>query len=146
MATRTLLPAEVGIDDVDLTVTTANTSNILDVRNGFAFTSIVDITETGTPTAGAADLIVDVMSDGTASATVLYTVSLLTGIDIQTSGDRNTVTFGAGVTAQKVGSGSLSADADVIKVIQFLRLNLKASTAHESTTCTGDVTLLIEEV
>lgn len=146
MGTYIIKPADLGIDNVNLKVTTANNSNIIDVSNAFTFTAIVDITETGTPTTGSGTLTANVMDGSGASASTIYSVDLLTGIDIQTNGDRNVVTFGAGVNGAKTGSGTLGTSIDVLKTVEFLQLNLHAPTANNGTTCTGDVTLIVEQL
>ena len=147
MATRRLTPAELGIDAVNLKVTTDNNSNLLDVRNAFAFTAIVDIAETGSPSAGAADLIVDIMTSDGVTETFSHTID--TGIDIQTNGLKETITWGHGLTAAVVSSGTagtLSTTPSVLANVDFMRLNLKASAANNGTTCTGSVTLILEEI
>lgn len=147
MATVRYEPSEVGIENVDLTVTTDNNGTVLDVREAFAFTAIIEITETGSPTLGAADLIVDIMSRDGLTETFSHTLD--TGIDIQTNGLKEAVVWGHGVTAQAVSTGTagtISATPDVLSNIDFMRLNLKASTANNGTTCTGSVTLLLEKV
>jgi hypothetical protein len=146
MGTYVIPPADLGIDDVSLKVTTSNTSNIFDVSRAYTFTAIVDITETGTPAAGAASLVANVMDGIGSSASIIYSVDLLTGIDIQTNGDQNVVTFGAGVNGAKTGSGTIGTAIDVLKAVEFLQLDLIATTASDGTTCTGDVTLIVEQL
>lgn len=148
MGTRRLTPAELGIENVNLKVTTDNNSVVLDVREAFAFTAIVEITETGAPGNGVADLIVDIMQErGSTTETFSHTID--TGIDIQTNGLVETVAWGHGLTAAIVSSGTagtLSTQPAVLANIDFMRLNLKASTANDGTTCTGSVTLLLEQI
>lgn len=147
MATRRLTASELGIEAVDLTATDNNRSGVLDVRQAFSWTAIVDITETGSPSEGAADLIVEIVtSDG---ATINLSHTIASGIDLQTSGERATVVWGHGVSAAAIGSGTtptISTTPNIVSNVDFIRLNLKASTAHDGDTCTGSVTLLIEEV
>jgi len=147
MATFRRSPAEVGINAVNLKVTTDNNGNLLDVRRAFAFTAIVDIAETGSPGNGVADLIVDIMSADGATETFSHTID--TGIDIQTNGLKETITWGHGLTAAIVSSGTkgtVSTTPSVLANVDYMRLNLKASTANDGTTCTGSVTLITEEV
>lgn len=149
MSTRLRLAEEVGIEDANLKVTTANNGTVLDVRDAFAFTAIVDITETGSPGNGAADLIVDIFPDNDSSSTALLSHSIATGIDIQTNGEKATISWGHGLTAVAIGSGTdptISLTPAVLANVRFIRLNLQASTANDGTTCTGSVTLLTEEV
>jgi hypothetical protein len=147
MGTTRRTPTEVGIEDVNLKVTTDNNGNNLDVRKAFAWTAIVDITETGSPTTGAADLIVDIM-ESVDSSTETTSHTIASGIDIQTNGEKATIVWGHGVVAAAIGTGTqptISTTPDVVANADFIRLNLKASTANDGTTCTGSVTLLIEE-
>lgn len=147
MATFRLSPSEVGIENVDLTNTDDHNGTVLDVRDAFSFTAIVAITETGAPTLGAADLIVDIMTRDGATETFSHTID--TGIDIQTNGLKEAVVWGHGVTARAVSTGTagtISGTPDILANVDFMRLNLKASTANNGTTCTGSVTLLLEKV
>ena len=146
MATTRLTPAELGIENVNLKVTTDNKSGRIDVRNAFAFTAVVDITETGAPAAGAANLIVEIVDRAN---TVLTSHIVDTGIDIQTNGLKETVSWGHGINAVAISTGTagtVTTTPGVISNVDFMRLNLKASTANDGTTCTGSVTLLIEEI
>lgn len=148
MGTRRFTPAELGIEDVNLKVTTDNDSITMDMRHAFAWTAVIDITETGSPSNGAADLIVDVMPSMTAT-TPTFSHSIATGIDIQTNGEQVLVTWGHGLTAVTVGSGTnptISTTPAVLANVDFFRLNLKASTANDGTTCTGSVTFLVESI
>lgn len=148
MGTRRLTPSELGIEDVNLKATTDNNSVVLDVRNAFAWTALVVITETGSPGNGAADLIVDVM-EARESTTETFSHTIDTGIDIQTNALTELVTWGHGLSAATTSSGTagtISTTPAVIANADFIRLNLKASTANDGTTCTASVTLWIEEV
>ena len=149
MPTRYRFPNEVGIEDVSLKVTTANNGNVLDVRDAFAFTAIVDITETGSPANGAADLIVSIFPDNDSTSTALTTHTIASGIDIQTNGEKATISWGHGLSAAAIGTGTnptISSTDAVLANARFIRLNLQASTANDGTTCTGSVTLITEEV
>ena len=109
-------------------------------------TTMVTITETGTPTAGAADLIVDVMTKDGVTESFSHTID--TGIDIQTSGLVEKISWGHGITAAIESSGTkgtISTTPGVVSNVDYMRLNLKASTGHDSTSCTGSVELWIEE-
>ena len=148
MGTRRLTPAELGIDGVNLKVTTDNNSNTIDVRNAFAFTAVIDILETGAPANGAASLIVDIMS-GPGSTTETTSHAIETAIDIQTNALKETVSWGHGVTAAAISTGTagtISTTPGVLNNVDFIRLNLKASVANDGTTCTGSVTLILEEI
>lgn len=147
MGTRRLEPVELGIEDVNLKVTTDNNSNTIDVRKAFSFTAIVDIIETGSPSTGVADLIVDIMTSDGATETTSHAIDV--GIDIQTNGLKETIAWGHGLTAAAISTGTkgtISTTPSVLANVDYMRLNLKASTANNGTTCTGSVTLLIEEV
>ena len=147
MGTRRLTPTELGIEDVNLKVTTDNNSNTIDVRQAFAFTAVIDITETGTPSVGLADLIVDIMTSDGATETTSH--AIYTGMDLQTSGLKDTVAWGHGITAAAISTGTagtISATPGILANVDYMRLNLKASTANDGTTCTGSVTLILEEV
>lgn len=147
MATFRLTPSQVGIENVNLKVTDDHNGNVLDVRDAFAFTAIVAITETGSPSAGAADLIVDIMTRDGVTETFSHTID--TGIDIQTNGLKEGVVWGHGLTARAVciggTAGTISTTPEILNNVDFMRLNLKASTANNGTTCTGSVTLLLEK-
>ncbi len=136
-------PFELGIEDVDLTAvaTTQYQSVLLDVRQHFVYTAIVDITETGAPTVGAAKLFVRVISKDT--TTVLYPVDLATGITTIVNGQQDVITFGAGVSAVVFGSGTVGADAEVFKTAERIRIVLEVTTANDGTTSTATVTLLM---
>lgn len=145
--TQRLTPTELGIEDVNLKVTTDNNSNVIDVRQVSSFTAVIDITETGSPTAGVADLIVDIMTRDGATETTSHAIDV--GIDLQTNGLKETVAWGRGITAAAISTGTkgtISTTPDVLANVDFMRLNLKASTANDGTTCTGSVTLILEEV
>ena len=104
MGTRRLTPVEVGIEDVNLKVTTDNNSKVFDVRQAFAFTAIIDITETGSPTTGTADLIVDIMTRDGATETLSHAIDV--GMDIKVNGLKEAVAWGHGITAAVISTGT----------------------------------------
>lgn len=136
-------PFELKIENKDMqaVATTQYQSELLDVRQHFVYTAIVDITETGAPTVGAAKLFVRVISKD--KTTVLYEVDLVTGITTIVNGQRDVITFGAGVTAIVFGSGTIGPDADVFKTAERIRLVLEVTTQNDGTTSTASVTLLM---
>lgn len=145
MSSRQLSPLELGIEDADLKAT-ANTkyaSGVKDVRHAFAFTAIVDVTEVGGGSNGEAKLTVQVLDKD--KTTVLYALDLLTAIDTTTT-NRNVVTFGYGVTPIRVGTATLSTDADILKVAKFVKVILEVTTQADGTSSSGSVNLLIEQL
>lgn len=147
MGTRRLTPFELGIEAVNLKVTTDNNSIVIDVREDFAFTAIVDIVETGSPSNGVADLIVDIMTQDGATETTSH--AIVTGIDLQTNGLKETIAWGHGVTAANISTGTkgtISTTPGILNNVDYMRVNLKASTANDGTTCNGSVTLILERI
>ncbi len=140
---RELTPLELDIENKDMksVATTQFPSGVIDVRPFFVYTAIVDILETGAPTAGDAKLFVRVISkDGT---TTLYEVDLATTITTQVNAQRDVITFGAGVTAVVFGSGILGVDANVFKHAERIQVVLEVTTQNDGTTSTASVTLLM---
>lgn len=136
-------PGELGIENVDMqsVATTQFASGVIDVRPFFVYTAIVDILETGAPTAGAAKFFVRVISKD--KTTTLYEVDLATTITTQVNGQRDVITFGAGVTAIVFGSGTVGVAADVFKHAERLQVVLEVTTQNDGTTSTASVTLLM---
>jgi hypothetical protein len=148
MSSRRLTPAELGIENVNLKTAVGagsiyTSSPVLDVRKAFQYTAIIDITETGSPTAGEASFTVNVTDE---DGNTTYDEVLLTAIDTQTNGSQTVVSWGIGKTVVKEGSGTLGSNLDVLGPIDFMEVVLTVTTANDGTTSTGSVTLLIEEV
>ncbi len=140
---RELTPGELDIENKDMQ-SAANTqfaSGVIDVRPFFVYTAIVDILETGAPTAGDAKFFVRVISKD--KTTTLYEVDLATTITTQVNAQRDVITFGAGVTAVVFGSGTVGADADVFKHAERIQVVLEVTTVNDGTTSTASVTLLM---
>ena len=145
MGTRRLTPLEININDVDLTDTagTQYSSNTLDVREAFVYTVIIDVTETGAPTAG--DFKLTIRCTDRDGATT-YEVDAVTAITSQVDGGQTVFTWGSGNTATLQGNGTVGSNLDVLKVFDFMEVVLEITTANDGTTSTADVTLLLEEV
>jgi len=147
MGSRRLTPLELGIETVDLTAiaTTTYTSvpSPLDVREAFVYTVIIDVTETGAPTVG--DFTLRIRCTDRAGTTT-YELDAVTAITSQTNGGQTIFTWGSGNAATLSGNGTLGSNLDVLKVFDFMEIELEVTTANDGTTSTADVTLLLEEV
>lgn len=133
-------PVQTGIEGVDLKAASTYTSELIDVREIFAYTIIVDVDITGAGSAGDAKLTVDIIS-GIDGETVLHTLDILTSIDTFTADTKEVLVFGGGLAAFNTGSGALDANADIIKIAGFLVLKLEVTTQSDSATSSlGSVT------
>lgn len=135
-------PLELGIENVDMQAAAATkyTTDVLDVRQFFVHTAIIDIVETGAPTVGDVKLTVLVISKELDAT--LYEVDLSTLITTQVNGQKDVVTFGAGVTSRVFGSGTVGTDAEIFKVAERIKLQLEVTTQNDGTTSTASLTLL----
>ena len=126
---------------------TEYSSGVLKMQNAFAFMAIVDITETGAPTVGDAQLLIRLLDKD--ESTVIYELPLVTGIQTDVNGERLAVTWGYGLTplhTSVAGGAALSGNADILKLATFMKIVLEVTTANDGTTSTADVTLLFEEL
>lgn len=145
MATRELKPADLGINGVDMKalVATKYASGVLEVVKDFAWTLVIDITETGSPAAGVAKLTIDRYLKN--RTTIIDSLDLLTAIDTINQGQIR-VAWGFGATALKTGSATLDSDSAILQMVAFMKVTLEVVTANDGTTCTADVTLFAEHV
>ena len=143
MGSRRLSPSELGIEGVNLKTDTNYTSNVLDVREAFVYTVIIDVTETGSPGNGAFSLTIR-CTDRDGGTT--YELDAVTAIDSQTNGSQTVFTWGSGNPATLHGSGTIADNVDILKVFDYMEIELDVTTANDGTTSTADVTLLLEEV
>jgi hypothetical protein len=143
MGSRRLTPSELGINGVNLKTDTNYTSNNLDVRDAFVYTVIIDVTETGSPTAGEFSLTIRATDeDGTA----IYELDAVTAITSQTNGGQTVFTWGSGNAATLNGNGTIASNVDILKVFEYMEIELDVTTVNDGTTSTAAVTLLLEEV
>ena len=145
MGSRRLTPFELSLDDatVDLQTSTQYTSPVLDVRESFVYTVIIDVTETGSPTAGEFTLTIRCVDE---DGNTTYEVDAVTAITSQTNGGQTIFTWGSGNPATLSGNGTLGSNLDVLKVFDFMEIEIDVTTINDGTTSTGAVTLLLEEV
>lgn len=141
---RELSPLALGIENVDMQAAAATEyeSVLIDVRQFFIFTAIVNVTAVG-PTTGDAQLKVQVFSAD--KTTELFEVVLATAIDTQnTASPANVTLFGAGISAAVLGSasGTIGADADVFKLAQFMKMVLEVTTQADGTSSVASVILM----
>ncbi|MCK5652764.1 MAG: hypothetical protein KAJ42_15345 [Gemmatimonadetes bacterium] len=131
---------------VDLTdiATTEYPSGMLDVRQYFIFTLIIDIIETTTtPATGDMSVRLEVLKKD--KSTVLWLFDLLTAIDTSNNAQQEVLVFGAGAAAKlsSASSGILSADADVFKQAEYMQLVLEITTQANGDAA-ANVNLLME--
>ena len=110
---------------------------------GFCLHRIIDVTETGAPTVG--DFTLRIRCTDRAGTTT-YELDAVTAITSQTNGGQTIFTWGSGNAATLSGNGTLGSNLDVLKVFDFMEIELEVTTANDGTTSTADVTLLLEEV
>jgi hypothetical protein len=143
---RERIPLDLGLLDVDMKAVagTQYLSGVLDVRQHFNHLAIITIAETGTPTAGAAKVILQVLSKD--QSTVLYEIDLITAIDTQINLAKNILTFGAGLTAKLVNqasaAGTIGADIEIFKLAEYFKIGLEVVTQNDGTTSTASLRLL----
>lgn len=145
MGTRRLTPLELDIQTADLTAvaSTKYTSIVNDVKQAFVYTVIIDVTETGSPTAGDFKLIIR-LTDSAGATT--YEVDAVTAITSQTNEGQTVFTWGSGNAATLAGNGTIGADVEVLKVFDYMEVELEVTTQNDGTTSTADVTFVLEEV
>lgn len=135
-----------GIDGVNLKAASTYSSEFFDGRQYINLCAILTITETGSPTAGAASIVLDVYDH--TKTVVLYSIDLATAIDTKTDGAICMVTFGPGVTASIAGdtgfTGTIGVDADMAKTIGWFKLKVRVDTQNDGTSSTGALVLVGE--
>jgi hypothetical protein len=143
MGSRRLTPLEIGIETADLQTDANYTSNTLDVREAFVYTVIIDITETGSPSAGEFSLTIRCTDE---DGNTTYEIDAVTAITSETNGGQTIFTWGSGNSATLSGNGTLASNLDVLKVFDFMEIELDVTTINNGTTSTAAVTLLLEEI
>ena len=137
-------PLDVATVDLSAIATTEYPSGLLDVRQFFIFTLIIDIIETTTtPATGDMSVRLEVLAKDRAA--ILYKFDLITLIDTSNNAQQEVLVFGAGAAAKlkAASSGTLSPDADLFKQAEFMQLVLEITTSADGDTA-ANVNLLME--
>ena len=143
VAKRVLLPAETGVDAADLkaVATTQYKTGAFDVERFWLFKYVMAIDNTGGGAAGDAKLTVENLAPG--GTTVIDSLDIVTAIDTKADGTMVLV-FGGGVTSTLTGPGTLSSDADIMKVFYRINVILEVTTANDGTTSIATSHFLME--
>ena len=143
VAKRVLLPAETGVDAADLkaVATTQYETGATDVDKFWVFKYVMAIDNTGGGAAGDAKITVQNLAPG--GTTVIDSLDIVTAIDTKADGTMVLV-FGGGVNADLTGPGTLSSDADIMKVFYRMNVILEVVTANDGTTSTATSHFLME--
>lgn len=144
MSQREFTPVEVGITDRDMeaTILTEYVGLPIDVKSGFVYTAILKTSSAGPPTLGLATLNARVLSQ--IDSSVLYEITLATGMPVLVDAGTNEVTWGGGVSATVAGGGSIG-DAEVMKIVGIIQLVLIVEEVADDTS-TVSITLQVEDV
>jgi len=136
VAKRVLLPAETGVNAADLkaVATTQYETGAKDVERFWVFKYVMVIDNTGGGTVGDAKITVQNLAPG--GTTVIDSLDIVTAIDTKADGTMVLV-FGGGVTATLTGPGTLSSDAEIMKLFYRINVILEVTTANDGTTSTA---------
>ena len=147
MSTKLREPIDLNLRDQDLTVTTTYKSNLIDVRNAFSWTAILEVTETGAAATVGTGKITAYLCDE--AGTELLEVDLVTGIDLD-NGQTDAVIWGHGVSAEVFSTataGTLTSNPNILSNARFLKVGFEATVASDAgTSATGSMHLVVEEV
>lgn len=129
-----LSPADLRLSNLDLKAAggTIYRSYLLDLREYSSFRALINTNTTGATTAGIIKLSLEVIDND--QSTVIQTFDLLT--DINVTADRaEQVQWGAGVTAGRVGVGTLGSNIDFIRgTVVLAKLLVTVSTQSDAAT------------
>ena len=114
----------------------------IEVKSGFVYTAILKTASAGPPSTGLATLNARVLSQ--IDSSVLYEITLATGMPVLVDEETNVVTWGGGVPATVAGGGTVG-DAEVMKIVGILQLVLIVEEAADDTS-TVSITLQVEDV
>lgn len=134
------------VSTVDLTAAAAveYPSGMIDVREYFIFTAIIDIIETTTtPATGAMTLRLEVLAKD--KSTVLWDEDIITLIDTSNNGTQEVLVFGSGASGKlhSASTGTVSPDLDCFKTAEYIQLVLRITTQANGDTA-ANVNLLME--
>lgn len=137
-------PLDVSTVDLSAAAAVEYPSGMIDVREFFIFTVIIDIIETTTtPATGDMTLRLEVL--GKDKSTVLWSDDILTLIDTSNNAQQEVLVFGAGASGKlhTASSGTLSSDIDAFKQAEYIQLVLAITTQADGDTA-ANVNLLME--
>lgn len=137
-------PLDVSTVDLSAAVAVEYPSGLIDVREYFIFTAIIDIIETTTtPATGDVTLRLEVLAKD--KSTVLWQDDIITLIDTSNNGQQEVLVFGAGASGKlhSASSGTISADIDCFKTAEYIQLVLAITTQANGDTA-ANVNLLME--
>lgn len=137
-------PLDVSTVDLSAVATTEYPSGMIDVRDYFIFTAIIDIIETTTtPATGDMTLRLEVLAKD--KATALWTLDAITLIDTSNNAQQEVIVFGAGASGLGLtaNSGTISPDIDVFKQAEYIQLVVEITTSADGNTA-ANVNLLME--
>jgi hypothetical protein len=119
-------------------------SGMIDVREYFIFTVIIDIIET-TTTAATGDMTLRLEVLAKDKSTVLWMDDIVTLIDTSNNGTQEVLVFGAGASGllHSGSTGTISADIDIFKQAEYIQLVLAITTQANGDTA-ANVNLLME--
>lgn len=137
-------PLDVSTVDLTAIATTEYSSGLIDIREFFIFTAIIDIIETTTtPATGTATLRLEVLAKD--KTTILWTDDLITLIDTSNNAQQEVLVFGAGASGKlhSASSGTISPDIDCFKTAEYIRLVVEITVQADGDTA-ANVNLLME--
>ena len=140
-------PADLEINGVDLKAAAGvkyTQTTVIPVGNEFDWTFYLTVANTGSPTAGEVKVTVEVFdSDQTTS---LGSADLVTGIDTTVTAETHVMRWGgAGAAKYKGTGGVVTAFADVLKTMAFMKVIVEIVTANDGTTSVATANMQSEE-